>query len=143
MMTAIKAARNLTKARMEFIGNGELTSNDHRDVIAAVRDMKVLKIMEFRQAAAEGRIDPDVARRIISVMKTDVLFCDTLIITDLSDPEDVKASLSLIVSVIVSSPDPECQKEYTSTLNDNEASLELVYSNIVEEVQKLARPQCC
>lgn len=75
-MSSIDAARNLTCSNIEEIPDGTLVSNDHRDLMAAIRDMKVGKIFAFQDAMLKGEATREAGRNVISVLKSDVLVCD-------------------------------------------------------------------
>lgn len=138
-MSSIDAARNLTCSYIEEIPDGTLVSNDHRDLMAAIRDMKVGKILAFHDAMRKGEASREVGRNVISVLKSDVLVCDALIVTDFDDPTDVSATLSLVSSVVTSSPEPSNQSDYIAVLTDNEASMEVAYSKMIKELQGMLR----
>lgn len=59
--------------------------------------------------------------------------------TDFDDPADVSATLSLVSSVVTSSPEPCNQSDYIAVLTDNEASMEVAYSKMIKELQGMLR----
>lgn len=83
MMTTVDAARELTEAEIKEISENDYVSNDRRDLYAAIRDMKAAKILAYDKAIREGSVDAEVARPIISVLKTDMMIFDLLAVTDL------------------------------------------------------------
>ncbi len=138
-MSEIDAARILTRSEIEVIPDGEYLSNKHRDLFVGIRDMKLSKIRGFQDAKAAGGVSEEVCVSINGVLTADVAICDVLIATDFDDKENVNIALELIKGIVKHSPQPNHQKEYAQGLSDNEASMELMYSKTIEDIQKLIR----
>lgn len=138
-MSEIDAARILTRSEIEVIPDGEYLSNKHRDLFIGIRDMKLSKIRGFQDAKAAGTVPEDVCVGINGVLTADVAICDVLIATDFDDKANVNVALELIKGIVKHSPQPSNQKEYAQSLTDNEASMELMYSKTIEDIQNLIR----
>lgn len=138
-MSAIDIAQQFTRSQIEEIDDASLLSNAHRDVIQAIRDMKLAKAVGYHRAKASGEVDAETCDAIASVLKTDIAVCDLLLATDFDDEDDLKGSLMMIRSVITSSPEPSHQDDYVRTLSENEADMEMTYLKVVGMLQDMAR----
>lgn len=139
IMSAIDIAQQFTRSQIEEIDDASLLSNAHRDVIQAIRDMKLAKAVGYHRAKASGEVDAETCDAIASVLKTDIAVCDLLLATDFDDEDDLKGSLMMIRSVITSSPEPSHQDDYVRTLSENEADMEMTYLKVVGMLQDMAR----
>lgn len=101
--------------------------------------MKQAKIRAFQDAESAGNVAGDVCLGITGTLMTDVAICDALISADFGNEASVSCALNLIRSIVSGSPEPGSQDEYTKSLTDNEASMELYYSKVVEAVQARMR----
>lgn len=140
MMSEIDTAQSFTRSELEVIPDGEYLSNDRRDILQGIRDMKQGKIRAFQEATAAGAIDAEVCNGVTGALMTDVAICDTLINTDFGNEASVDHAMKIIKSVVSASPQPSHQEDYTRSLTDNEASMELFYAKVIEALQ--ARMRC-
>lgn len=138
-MSAIDAARDITRTTIEEIAEGQYVSNDNRDLYTTIRDMKLAKIRQYQISEAEGNVDREMASAIVSALKSDVAVCDLLIATDFDDAEDVGCTLRMIKAVVTSAPEPGFQEDYLRALSENEASMEYTFALTVNELQHRIR----
>lgn len=136
IMDEVDIARTLTRSDIEVLPDNGYLCNKNKDLFKAIRDMKQAKIKAFQEAAAKGEVKKDVCDDIVGVLNTDVAMCDALIGTNFDDEASIEKSAELIKGIIRGSPAPGHQEEYNATLNQNEASMELLFYRIVLELQK-------
>lgn len=138
-MDEVEIARTLTRSDIEVLPDNGYLCNRNKELFKAIRDMKQQKIRAFQEASAAGRVPKDASDDIVGVLNTDAAVCDALIGTDFDDEESIARAAELIKGIIRSSPAPGHQAEYTATLTQNEASMEILFCRIVLELQKKLR----
>ncbi len=111
-----------------------ILSDSEIESLRKILDMKNSKIDEFIDMSLQRRINDNVCDDVVNFLKLDTDICRMLIGIDYSDFDSIVSGFRSLLDLLESAPEAKFQKRYRSTLDPQQAELEMTFVAIVNKI---------
>ena len=100
-----------------------------------VRSMKDGKIDLFIDRELNGHFNDEACENVITFLKTDLKLIDLILSINVTSKEDIESKIRAIVDFVASSDEPQNQRMYINSLNEEERDLEGEYNAVLKRLE--------
>lgn len=112
----------------------EVISEEDKENLVKIIDMKSNKIDEFIDMMIEGKVGEDISDDIVSFLKDDIKICKTILMVDCSSFDRIIEGLRKVLDAVESAPQSRYEKIYRSALTPEESQLDLIFVDILSKI---------